>query len=193
MQMLQEIASTRTARTRSLGSFIPPQLTVSLVLAAFSLGLHGQQPSSSTAQPKAGSSWQNVRALPANTKVHITTEHGGKTCRIFLVSDDTLTCAKGSNRPGDVLQRADIKHIKLTHYVRSALIGAGAGAGIGATAGAIAGRTKPCPAGQGLCLNGLGVGAGGVAAIFGVGGAVIGSVVGGVTDMARGSSIYTRP
>jgi hypothetical protein len=91
------------------------------------------------------------------------------------------------------LQRTEIKRIKLTHYGRSTLVGAGIGGGIGAVAGAIGGRSKPCPTGQTFCLNGLGIGAGGVAAIFGVAGAVAGSVVGGTTDLARGSSIYTRP
>ena len=64
---------------------------------------------------------------------------------------------------------------------------------VGAIIGGIEGRTKPCPAGQTFCLNGIGIGAGGVAAIFGVGGALVGSVAGGATDMTRGSLIYTRP
>jgi hypothetical protein len=164
-----------------------------LVLLASCSALYAQQTPPAATQPTAGGNWERVKKLPALTKVHLTTEHGGKTCRIFAVTDDTLTCAKGGNSAGAVLQRTEIKRIKLTHYGRSTLVGAGIGGGIGAVAGAIGGRSKPCPTGQTFCLNGLGIGAGGVAAIFGVAGAVAGSVVGGTTDLARGSSIYTRP
>ena len=128
-----------------------------------------------------------------NTKLHVATDHGGKTCRVFSVAEDTLTCAKGNNAAGIIMQRAEIRHITLAHYGRSTLVGAAIGGGVGATAGAIGGRTEPCPAGQGFCLNGLGIGAGGVAAIFGVAGGILGSAVGGLSDMTRGSSVYTRP
>jgi hypothetical protein len=144
-------------------------------------------------QSPAGSNWGHVKALPPLTKVHITTDHGGKTCRIFAVSDDSLTCAKRSNNAGAELQRAEIKHIKLAHAVRSTLVGGAIGFGVGATAGAIGGRTKPCPTGQAFCLSGLGIGGGDVAAIGGIAGGLLGSIVGGTTDFARGSSIYTRP
>jgi hypothetical protein len=164
-----------------------------LILFALSCVLRAQQVPSAT-QPPAGGNWQHVKALPANTKVHITTDHGGKTCRIFAVSDDTLTCAKGGNTAGNELQRAEIRHIKLAHVVRSTLVGGAIGFGVGATAGAIGGRTKPCPTGQAFCSNGVGIVSGAdAAAIGGVAGAVLGSVVGGTTDFARGSSIYTRP
>lgn len=146
----------------------------------------------SAAPSSAGKAWQRVEALPARTKIHITTDHGGKTCRVFSVTDDALTCAKGSSG-GQEFSRSEIKHIRLAHYGRSALVGAGVGAGVGALSGAIAGREKPCPAGQNFCLNGIGIGAGGVAAIFGVAGALLGGTVGAGTDLARGSSIYIRP
>jgi hypothetical protein len=165
--------------------------TLCCILVATASVLHAQNGPAST-QPKAGSNWERVKALPVQTNLHITSDHGGKTCRIFAVTDDTLTCAKGSN-PGAILQRAEIKHIKLTHYGRSTAVGAAIGAGIGATAGAIGGRTKPCPTGQTFCLNGLGIGAGGVAAIFGIGSGILGSAIGGPLDITRGSSIYTRP
>jgi hypothetical protein len=152
--------------------------------------LRAQQSPSAAMQPPAGSNWEHVKALPPNTKVHVTTDHGGKTCRIFAVSDETLTCAKGS-QAGAALQRTGIKHIKLTHYVRSALVGAGIGGGIGALAGGIAARGNGCKAGQTFCFD-IVTGTD-VAVIFGVGAAVVGSVVGGTTDLARGSSIYVRP
>ena len=151
--------------------------------------LQAQQPA---APPAMGSNWASVKALPANTRVHVTLDHGGKTCRMFAVSDDALTCKSGTGA-GAVLERADIRHIRLAHYGRSALVGAGIGGGAGAIAGSIAGRSKPCPTGQNLCFSGIGIGAGGVAAIFGVGGAVVGSIAGGLSDMTRGSAIYTRP
>lgn len=164
---------------------------VSVVLAACP-SLRAQSTPPAAPQPQAGANWERVKALPPNTRLHVTTDHGGKSCRIFAVADDTLTCANGKSS-GAVLQRAEIKHIKLTHYVRSTLVGAAIGGGIGATSGAIAGRSKPCSNSQTFCLNGIGIGSGGVAAIFGVAAGVVGGAVGGATDLARGSSIYTRP
>ena len=163
------------------------------IFITFSIAVHAQQIPGAAPIPDAGSNWSRVKALPVNTRLHVSTDHGGKSCRVFAVTDDALTCATHSNVAGAVLQRPGIKRIKLTHYLRSSLVGAGIGAGSGAITGGVLGRSKPCPAGQGLCFNGIGVDAGGVAAIFGVGGAVLGSVVGGLTDMARGSAIYTRP
>jgi Trk-type K+ transport system membrane component len=144
------------------------------------------------AQPQAGSNWDHVKALPPQTNLHITTDHGGRTCRIFAVTDDTLTCAHGSSA-GAVLQRAEISHIKLTHYGRSTLISAALGGGVGAAAGAVAGRRTPCANPQSFCLNGIGIGSGGVAAIFGLAGALVAGAAGGATDVTRGSSIYIRP
>ena len=164
-------------------------LTSFLVLSS---AAYAHQRPAADVQPVAGGNWERVKALPVKTRLHVTTDHGGKSCQVFAVSDDALTCAKGGGA-GLVLQREEIKHIKLTHYVRSTLVGGAIGGGIGATAGAIAGRTKPCPTGQGFCLGGIGIGPGGVAAIFGVGAGVVGSAVGGLTDMTRGSSIYARP
>jgi hypothetical protein len=163
---------------------------VALILFALPSALHAQQTAPSVPQPRAGSNWERVKVLSPNTKLHITTDHGGKTCRIFAISDDTLTCAKGS-KAGAVLQRSEIKHIKLTHYVRSALVGAGISAGIGAIAGGIEGSGNECKAGQTFCFN-IFTGTD-VAVIFGVGAGVVGTVVGGTTDLARGSSIYVRP
>jgi hypothetical protein len=162
------------------------------LLCIFSSTLYGQPTPLSDPVRNASSNWERVKALSLKTGVHITTDHGGQSCHILAVDDDSLTCAKGG-KAGAILQRLEIKHIKLTHYVRSTLVGAAIGGGIGATAGAIGGRTKPCPAGQGLCLNGIGIGAGGVAVIFGVAGGIVGSIVGATTDLSRGSPIYIRP
>jgi hypothetical protein len=146
----------------------------------------------SAPQPPAGSNWSRVEALPPHTGLHLTTDHGGHSCRVFAVNDDTLTCEGSGRTAGRVFQRAEIRHIKLTHYVRSTLVGAGVGAGIGAISGGIAGRSH-CTASGGFNFCGIGIGAGGVAAIFGVGAGVLGAAIGGPTDFARGSSIYVRP
>jgi len=164
-----------------------------LVLFALSSMLRAQPTPPAAMQPPAGGNWERVKALPAGTKLHITTDHGGKTCRVFAVTDETLTCAKGGNKAGAVLQRTEIKHIKLTRYVRSALVGAGIGGGIGAISGAIAGRGSSNPCAAAICISDIGSGPGSIAEIFGISAGVVGSVVGGTTDFARGSSIYTRP
>ena len=158
-----------------------------LVVLSGSIAVRAQP----STQPVSRGNWARVQALRANTKVHVAMDHGSKNCRVFAVDDNALTC-KGGEGAGAVLARADIKHISVVHVGRSALVGAGVGGGIGALSGAIAGKSKPCPTGQGFCLNGI-VSAGDVAAIFGVGGAVLGSIVGGLTDMTRGGAIYTRP
>ena len=97
-------------------------------------GLCAQQPTPSP----ASSNWAVVQALAPKTKVHITTDHGGHTCRIFAVTADALTCDSDKGR---VIQRAEIQHIKLTHYGRATLVGTVLGGGIGAIAGGISGRT----------------------------------------------------
>lgn len=139
-------------------------------------------------QPAAGGNWERVKSLPTRTKLHITTDHGGKTCRVFAITDDALTCAKFGGTTGTVLQRSEIKHIKLTHALRSTLVGAGIGGGLGATIGGIAGHTAPC---TGFCFNIIDGKT--LALITGVTFGVVGGVVGVATDFARGSSIYTRP
>ena len=162
-----------------------------LILFAVSSVLRAQQVPPMAPQSPTSSNWGQVKALPVNTKVHITTDHGGRTCRIFSVTDDLLTCAKGGHTAGIEVQRTEIKHIKLAHAVRSTLVGAGIGGGIGGIAGGIGGRGNGCAAGQTFCLNIIS--SADVAIIGGVGGALVGSLVGGLTDFARGSSIYTRP
>ncbi len=168
-------------------------LICNLIFAVSVPALHAQQFQGDVPRPGAGSNWEQVKALPVSAKVHISTDRGGTTCRLFKVTNDTLTCARGANAAGTVFQRPEIRHIKLAHYGRSTLVGAAIGGGTGATVGAIGGRTKPCPSSQGFCLNGIGIGTGGVAAISGVAGGLLGSVVGGVFDITRGNSIYIRP
>ncbi len=176
-----------TALLLSLRCRIP-----TLVLFVLCSMLRAQQTAPPAALPPAGSNWAHVKALPPETRVHITTDHGGKTCRIFAVSDDALTCAKGGNTAGAVLQRQEIKYIKLAHYLRSTLVGAGIGGGAGAIAGGISGRSGPCNSSRDFCFGSI-IGVGGAAAIVGGAGAAVGGLIGGATDMTRGSSIYVRP
>lgn len=160
-----------------------------ILLAASVLQAQDTPPNVRSAE---GGNWERVKALPMYTNLHIATDHGGKSCRVFAVTEETLTCAKGG-RAGSVLQRAEIRHIRVTHYGRSTLVGAAIGGGIGAMAGAITGKRQPCSNPQSICLNGIGAGPGGVAAIFGAAGGLLGGVVGGLADLSGGRSIYIRP
>ena len=170
-----------------------PVLLLAFVLLTCHSALLSQQITKDALKPNVGSNWERVKVLPVATTLHVKTDHGNKSCRVFAVTDEALTCAKHSNKAGTVLQRTEIRQIKLTRYVRSTLIGAGVGGGIGAIAGAAALKNEPCPPAQGFCLNDVGPGAGGGAAIAGVAGALLGGVVSGGPDLARGSAIYTRP
>lgn len=127
------------------------------------------------------SSWKRVQSLPAKTKVHITKDHGSATCRIFAVSEDTLTCASyPGNTAGKMIQRSEVKKIKLAREA----VSTAAGAGIGAAGGALIGVAST---GNGSILRGLGIG---LAALIG---ALPGALLGGTTDFTRGPTIYVRP
>jgi hypothetical protein len=171
--------------------FVPYRRVCSIVVLLFAVCLssaRGQQAAPSEAKPIAGGNWANVKALPTGTKVHVTMDHGGKACRVFAVTEDALTCSSGKASSA-VLQRTEIQHIKLAHYGRSTLVGAGIGGGVGALIGAIGGRNQ-CSA-KSFCLNFIS--AGQLAAILAVPGVVLGGGVGFGTDFARGGAIYTRP
>ena len=133
--------------------------------------------------PKSGedlSSWKRVQALPVRTKVHITKDHGGTTCRIFAVSEDTLTCASyPGNSAGKLIQRSEVKRIKLTREGISTAAGAGSGLGAGALIGVAETRNA--------ILRGVAVG------LFAAIGAASGALIGGTTDFTRGPTIYVRP
>lgn len=128
--------------------------------------------------PAAGSNWDHLKALPAQTRIHVSGDKGGATCKLFSVDDATLICGKHT------FQRADVKSVKLTRYGISTAVGAGIGAGVGV---------------------GVGIGlAGGKDSFFGddkgefaAAGAGIGAVIGGLVtgpaDLFRGPTVYRRP
>lgn len=165
-----------TSRTLSACAFLA--LSFSMAVA--------QQPAA--AQPTAGSSWKQVEALPDGTKIHITTDHGGRTCLVFAVSDDALTCRDHAGNAGRVIPRAEIRHIKLTQYLRSTLVGAAIGGGTGAASGVVIAHKDSCRSGA-LCIPFTSL----LAVVVGTLGAAAGAGVGYGTDFTRGSTIYTRP
>ena len=77
-------------------------------------------------QAPAGSNWDHLKALPADTRLHVSADKGGSTCRLVSVDDATLVC--GSH----IFPRAEVKSVKLTRYGASYGVGAAVGAGAGA-------------------------------------------------------------
>ena len=60
--------------------------------------------------PAAGSNWDHLKALPAETRLHVSADKGGATCKLASVDDAMLVCGKHT------FQRADVKSVKLTRY-----------------------------------------------------------------------------
>jgi hypothetical protein len=127
--------------------------------------------------PAAGSNWDHLKALPAETKLHVSADKGGATCKLVTVDDATLVCGKHT------FQKADVKSVKLTRYGTSygvgAAMGAGAGAGIGV--GVVSG-------GDGFFKNDKGK----AAAIGLLLGGAVGALVTGPADLFRGPTVYRR-
>ncbi|MBB5057051.1 hypothetical protein HDF16_001736 [Granulicella aggregans] len=133
---------------------------------------------SALAQAPAGSNWDYLKALPAQTKIHVSADKGGGTCKLLSVDDATLICGKHT------FQRADVKSVKLTRYGVSTAVGAGIGAGIGVGVGiGLAGgkdsffgddKGKFAAAGAGI-------------------GAVLGGLITGPADLFRGPTVYRMP
>ena len=151
--------------------------------------LHAAAPFRSVAQTNtpAVDGWTRVEALRTGTKVHISLDRGGKTCHIYSVTDDALTCANGKTA-GDVIQRGQIKQIKVPHVLRSTFTGLAVGVGVGAITGYAIGRSNDCRVKP--CFDIIGPGT--VAAIGGIGFGVVGAGVGAATDFTRGGAIYKR-
>jgi hypothetical protein len=125
--------------------------------------------------PAAGSNWDHLKALPPATKLHVSADKGGATCKLVSVDDATLICGKHT------FQRPDVKSVKLTRYGLSygvgAAVGAGAGAGIGLAVikDTIVENDKGKGAGIGLAI-----------------GAGIGALVAGPADLFKGPTVYRR-
>lgn len=84
-------------------------------MLAFSPVLMAQLPGKA-AKPRAGSNWERVQALPVGTMLHVTTDQRTKSCRIFAVTNEALTCA-GRNATSAEWLRHEIKQLTLTHHV----------------------------------------------------------------------------
>ncbi len=136
--------------------------------------------------PAAGSNWQRVQQLPLHMHVHVSSDKMGRVCEIDSVDEESLTCSSGRvvNTARYTFPRGEIKSIKVTRYVLSAVGGAGIGGGAGLIIGAAATQGKNST---------IGATRGEVIGIFGLAGGVIGAVVGGPTDFLRGPTIYRRP
>jgi hypothetical protein len=125
--------------------------------------------------------WNRIQQLRPLTKVHISADHGGRTCKIFSISEDSLTCEHGG-KPGMVFQRSTIKSIKRTRYLLSTVVGLGVGIGVGALIGKASEHHNDF-----LDFSSLDIAFGGVI------GGLAGAAVGGPTDMLRGPTLYVRP
>ena len=129
--------------------------------------------------PAAGSNWDHLKALPPNTRMHVSADKGGHTCRLVSVDDASLIC--GSH----TFARAEVKKVKLTRYGVSYAAGAGIGAGVGLGVGlGLASGTQ-----DGFFKDSKGQ-FGGIGA--GVG-AALGALVTGPADLFRGPTVYRRP
>jgi hypothetical protein len=128
--------------------------------------------------PAAGSNWEHLKALPPNTRVHVSGDKMGHTCKLISVGDAELVCGKYT------FPRAEVKQVKLTRYgtsyIGGAAIGAGAGAGVflgvnHANKGSFLSVSQGQAAGAGLVV-----------------GAVIGTLVTGPADLFKGPTVYRR-
>jgi hypothetical protein len=126
--------------------------------------------------PAAGSNWDRLKALPAETKLHVSADKGGATCKLVSVDDAALVCGKHT------FQRAEVKSIKLTRYGTSYGVGAATGAGVGAGVGVA------LTSGDSFFRDDKGKAAG-IGLILG---AAVGALVTGPADLFKGPTVYRR-
>ncbi|HEY0784421.1 MAG TPA: hypothetical protein VGD62_01035 [Acidobacteriaceae bacterium] len=136
-------------------------------------------------QPKAGSNWQHVQALPPGTGIEVKDSSSQVRCKLTLVTEDQLTCMHGS-KPA-VFARTEVRWVRVPHRERSALIGAGAGGGVLAISffAATTNNNKDALFGSNF-LRGEATGVGALA------GGLIGGAIGAATDFSR-STVYKAP
>ena len=138
-----------------------------------------------SAPAPAGSNWSRVQALPPGTGLHINgLPH--TTCTFASADADNITCSKSGGK-SVTYARAGIKSIKLTHRLRSTLVGTGIGAGTGAIFGFAVGTDHS----HGFFGDNAFRGA--ITLFFGTIGAVVGTPIGALTDFTAGSAIYKAP
>ena len=136
--------------------------------------LLAQQPAQPT--PPAGSNWQRVQAIPMGTSIRLDAGKRHQSCVLSAVDAESLTCVHGKSL---TFARSEIRTIKISHRVRSALIAAAIGAGAGA--GIMEATDKPDSWFHGAVV--------GIGAVIG---AAIGAPIGALTDFAH-STVYRAP
>ena len=180
-------APSRSACSRLLFFAVPLLIEARFSLPALLLMLIfqfcGPLRNSSAQQPKAGSNWTNVEALPPGTKIDLKTRTEHIHCAITSVNEVVLNCAKGSSAPL-MVGRPDVLSIRIGHRTRSALIGGGVGGGALAIAGfaVTTGGSNNDLFGKNFLRGQV------TAASLGIG-AVIGGGIGALTDFSK-STIY---
>ncbi len=127
------------------------------------------------------SGWQQVEALPPQTKVHVRTDHRKVTCRITSASDEQLVCS------GTSLARTEIVSVKVARSGRSTLEGTLIGAGVGVGVGAGIGVGVKSAFWESSSGKAAGVGA----AVFGIVGLGVGALIGHATDFGA-QTVYRR-
>ena len=146
-----------------------PILALSLIFAT-TLSASAQ-----TAQPPA-TGWARVQALASGTEVHVFAgRHQGGICEVKSVDADSLSCTDAR-----VIQRADIRSIKLPRRAASAVV-----AGLlGLVAGNVIGLEASNHCGTVGCLVAF--------ALVDIG-VVVGSVFAGLFSDFLGKTIYQKP
>ena len=130
--------------------------------------------------------WTRVQAMAPGTKIHVQAKNHWDTCKLKSADADSLTCELRDGAKTEVFQKSDIQKVAVAHRGRSALIGLAAGAGVGTGIGYGIGKSQET---KGGFINLNSVTTGFYAAITGIGLALIGAIVGAMTDFA-GSTIY---
>ena len=152
------------------------RLSLLLVLTALSGVAHAQ-------------SWDNVKALPVDTQLHINLRQGRLICNFIAADDKSIACETRrmvfvfTVRQRLVLTRESIARIRLSRQALSTFAGAGIGAAAGVGIGAGIDATAKNKRDEGHL----------VAVLFGLLGTGVGASIGSHTDFLAGSTIYTAP
>ncbi len=129
----------------------------------------------------ADDGWNRVRQLAPGTRIHVSADTSGATCKLRSADDSNLSC---DGAHGKVFPRSAVRSVKLTRYAVSTAAGLGIGAGVGALIGVAAVRPNPK-----ALIDFPSIGR----ALFAVGGGLAGAAILGPTDTFRGPTIYMRP
>jgi hypothetical protein len=138
----------------------------------------------SVPEPKAHSSWQAVITLPAGTRVDVKAKSQHIRCKFNSADDKALTCTRGKNGAMVVLDRSDIRSVKIGHRLQSTFLGGVVGAGAFAIAGAA------ITSGGGDSFFGSNNLRGEVAGLSALAGVLVGGGIGAATDFSK-STVYS--